>query len=656
MHPRIPSLVQWIATIVAVINLTACTQDTSFPSPEPQTTASSTSQSISPRNWPPEELAAYLSTMTDQPMDLIATTGMKTSGPAGIVTSVALPAAVHAGVKALEAGGSAMDAALTTALTQNALFAGGPYSYAEHFTLSYFDVATGQVHTLDATFAVPAEENDPMSIPPYGTPHGRGVLVPGFMAGVEAAHARFGKLPFSELLQPSIYFAEEGFEISTAMANVMEQRSDVLLRRPEGREIFLTPDGNMLGAGDRLAQPALAELLKEVAVQGAEYMYEGSWAEKFIETVREEGGRITMDDMRNYQPRWHNGLPRTKVASHTVFGWPSYMRKFNLMEIAELDQMGHYSESGEALHWMMKIYRLDEVLGGFQTDGLDLEEIVGIAPQLGRVLADDPYSEEATAMLWATMQQPTWSQLEALARAKRADELAKVAESIEKLSKDFRRDVEENKVSEDEADRPGHTAGVVAIDADGNMAALTHSVTSAVWGELGIFIDGVSVTDPASFLQQTVAAAGPGELIGASLGFVGMPLAIQDGRVDLACGSAGISGGLNMFQMHVDRIIYGLSGDQSIRKPKFHDEWNPLKPVHEPVGGPGNFQREVLLEAKALGLNVVPEEDLTKAAHGGVVNCAAHEADGIRRGFNFLGTAHANPSTQLGALGLVQAE
>ena len=650
----------WIAAFAVIACLSACSGDSNTAAPDrdaqPEAAASSTKDSISPRNWPPEELAAYLSTLTDQPMDLVAAAGMKTSGPAGIVTSVSVPAAVHAGVKALQAGGSAMDAALTTALTQNALFAGGPFSYAGHFSLSYFDAAAGKVHALDATYAVPAAENDAMSIPPYGTPHGRGVLVPGFMAGVEAAHARFGKLPFFELLQPSIYFAEEGFEISTAMATVMDQRSEVLLRRPEGREIFLAGDGSLLGGGERLAQPELAALLKNVAADGAAYMYTGPWAEKFVEAVRAEGGRITMEDMRSYRPRWHDDLPGAGVASHTLFGWPAYQRKFHLMERAGLDRMGHYAQSGEALYWMMKIYRLDEVLGGFQTNGLDLAEIAGVAPELARVLAGDPYSDEATALLWETMRQPAWGELEALARAKRAEELAKVAESIEKLSKDFRRDVEEDRVTEDEADRPGHTAGVVAIDADGNMAALTHSVTSAVWGELGIFIDGVSVTDPASFLQQAVAAAGPGGRIGASLGFVGMPLAVQDGRVDLGCGSAGISGQLNMFQMHVDRILYGLSGVESIGKPKFHDEWNPLKPVHEPVGGPGHFRREVLLEAQALGLDVVPEEELARAAHGGVVNCAAHEADGIRRGFNFLGTAHANPSTQLGALGLAQAE
>ena len=96
-----PSLAIWIAAFAVVACLSACSGDSNTAAPDrdarPEAAASSAKESISPRNWPPGELAAYLSTLTDRPMDLVAAAGMRTSGPAGIVTSVSVPAAVHAG-------------------------------------------------------------------------------------------------------------------------------------------------------------------------------------------------------------------------------------------------------------------------------------------------------------------------------------------------------------------------------------------------------------------------------------------------------------------------------------------------------------------------------------------------------------------------------
>ena len=58
--------------------------------------------------------------------------------------------------------------------------------------------------------------------------------------------------------------------------------------------------------------------------------------------------------------------------------------------------------------------------------------------------------------------------------------------------------------------RPGHSSGVVAVDRWGNVAAVTHSINTAVWGNTGIFVDGVSIPDSASFQQQEIKRVGPG--------------------------------------------------------------------------------------------------------------------------------------------------
>jgi len=110
----------------------------------------------------------------------------------------------------LKAGGSAADAALTTVLAQVALTAGGAVSYAGIFTAVYYDAGSKKVYSPNASWNTPKDETDPRSIPSQGIASGRTALVPGFMAGVQALHDRFGRRPFAELFGPSIWLAEKG--------------------------------------------------------------------------------------------------------------------------------------------------------------------------------------------------------------------------------------------------------------------------------------------------------------------------------------------------------------------------------------------------------------------------------------------------------------
>jgi gamma-glutamyltranspeptidase / glutathione hydrolase len=179
----------------------------------------------------------------------------------GVVVTHMCGFAVRAGVEALRQGGSAADAALTTALAQIALAAGSFISYAGTMNLVYYEAATGKVSALDAGYNVPMMETEPHSIPSQPTPGGRTALVPGFMAGLEAAHRRFGKLPFGCLFEPAIYLAEEGFEAGL-LARWIEFRKEVLGRLAETRSVFSKANGEFYQKGDRFRQPELAKTLR----------------------------------------------------------------------------------------------------------------------------------------------------------------------------------------------------------------------------------------------------------------------------------------------------------------------------------------------------------------------------------------------------------
>src|SRR5215510_1511791 len=157
-------------------------------------TASQSRQSpggkMSPEAWPPGELEKYWRLQHDFRRPHPAVESDK-----GMVAVTNGAFSARIGLEALQQGGSAADAALATSLAQIALDAGAPTSYAGVLTMVYYDAAGKKVYSLNACYNTVLEEKYPLTIPGGGKPSGCTALVPGFFAGVQAAHDRFGKLP-----------------------------------------------------------------------------------------------------------------------------------------------------------------------------------------------------------------------------------------------------------------------------------------------------------------------------------------------------------------------------------------------------------------------------------------------------------------------------
>jgi len=226
-----------------------------------------------------------------------------------MIAGTSEPLAIHAGLDVLRHGGNAADAALTTALAQIALTAGAAVSYAGIMTAVYYDVASGKVFTLDAGYNTVQNEKDPHTIPRMGEHSGRTALVPGFMAGAQALHDRFGKLPFAKLFGPAIWISEHGIPLSPTLSGWLGTQGKFATRLPEGKHIFTKENGDLYKAGDIFRQLELAATLRKVASQGSAYMYTGDWARHFVGLVQREGGKITLEDLSAYRPRLIEQVP-----------------------------------------------------------------------------------------------------------------------------------------------------------------------------------------------------------------------------------------------------------------------------------------------------------------------------------------------------------
>jgi len=143
----------------------------------------------------------------------------------------------------------------------------------------------------------------------------------------------------------------------------------------------------------------------------------------------------------------------------------------------------------------------------------------------------------------------------------------------------------------------GHPDAVIAVDADGNVCALVHSINTATWGSVGIFVDGISIPDSASFQQLQIAEAGPGERLPDP---TNPAILTRDGRPVLASSSIGSGLHERAFSSLLDVLVHGMSPQESIDASAFALSRGNLGD-RSLVTIEGDLEEDLLDDAEALG-------------------------------------------------------
>ena len=129
--------------------------------------------------------------------------------------------------------------------------------------------------------------------------------IPGEARGLHHIHHTYGKLTWSEVFQPAIKLARDGFVITGDFSKAMDlatrfYQSDFLSKDPTWAEDF-APNGTRLGAGDIMTRKRYARTLETIAAQGPEVFYKGPLAEAMVHTLRKDNGTMTLEDLEDYQ-------------------------------------------------------------------------------------------------------------------------------------------------------------------------------------------------------------------------------------------------------------------------------------------------------------------------------------------------------------------
>jgi gamma-glutamyltranspeptidase/glutathione hydrolase len=279
------------------------------------------------------------------------------------IIATSQPLASAAGLKVMQAGGNAIDAAVTAAAvlavvepTMNGV--GG-----DLFAL-VFDGNSKRLRGLNASgragSGATAEsliERGLTEVPDRGP---LPVTVPGVVDGWHELLARHGTISLAQALEPAIAYARGGFPVSEVIAGQWKDVEDVLRRDSPTAEVFL-PEGRAPRPGEIFRNPKLAVTLETLARDGRGAFYEGSIARALAEDLARRGGLVTHADLASHHSDWVDPIS-TSYRGHEVVELPPntqglvVLEMLNILEGFDLKALGH--NSADYLHLLVEAKRI----------------------------------------------------------------------------------------------------------------------------------------------------------------------------------------------------------------------------------------------------------------------------------------------------------
>ena len=286
---------------------------------------------------------------------------------APVQTQHAMVVSVHhdasdAGLKMLQAGGNAVDAAVATGFALAVVYPDAGNLGGGGFMM--LRMANGESHFLDFREEAPLRATANMYldssgkiIPEASTVGYLAVGVPGTVAGLIEAQRKFGKLTLRQVMAPAIQFAEQGYVLSAEEAAMLHD--PVLSRFPESRRIFQR-NGNFYQAGEVFRQPELARTLTQIERDPRSF-YHGALASALAQAIQKYGGLVTKKDLAIYQVKDRKPLTGTYRQYEIVAPPPpssggiALLETLNILEGFDLAALGDRTPA--SMHLIIESFR-----------------------------------------------------------------------------------------------------------------------------------------------------------------------------------------------------------------------------------------------------------------------------------------------------------
>jgi gamma-glutamyltranspeptidase/glutathione hydrolase len=298
----------------------------------------------------------------DRPSGNIRATRSPAVGRRGMIaTSQSLASA--AGLKALQAGGNAIDAAVTAAAVL-AVIEPSMNGIGGDLLALVYDAKTKKVHGLDSTgrsaYAATPAEYARRGLTEMPTRGPLVVDVPGVVEGWHQLLTRFGSIDLATALGPAIAFARDGFPVAELMANEWQEQQPLLAEDAATAATFL-PNGAPPKLGDIFANPRLARSLESIARDGRDAFYRGSIAQAIVADIKSKDGLLDLRDFADHTADWVEPIA-TSYRGYDLLEMPPSTQGFvalemlNIMEGFDIAALGH--NSADYLHIVSEAKRM----------------------------------------------------------------------------------------------------------------------------------------------------------------------------------------------------------------------------------------------------------------------------------------------------------
>jgi gamma-glutamyltranspeptidase/glutathione hydrolase len=260
------------------------------------------------------------------------------------------PLATAAGLRVLQSGGNAIDAAVTAAAVLSVVEPTMNGPGGDLFAIVY-DARTKKIHGLNASGRAPAaatldefRKRGLQQIPIRGE---LSVSVPGVVDGWNELLTKYGTRTLAQALEPAIKYARDGYGVSEIIAGQWKEVENLLARDPKTAAAYL-PGGKAPAPGDVFRNPALAATLERIAREGRDAFYKGAIAKAIADDMERRHGLLALNDLAAHHADWVDPISTT-YRGYQVLELPpntqgvAALEMLNILEGFDLKSLGHNS-------------------------------------------------------------------------------------------------------------------------------------------------------------------------------------------------------------------------------------------------------------------------------------------------------------------------
>jgi gamma-glutamyltranspeptidase/glutathione hydrolase len=484
--------------------------------------------------------------------------------------------ASQVGADVLADGGNAVDAAIATGFALAVTHpTAGNIGGGGFMVIRFPD---GRTTTLDFREKAPLQAHPRMWLDGNGEYSSQmhhnshlAVGVPGTVAGFDKAHRLYGRSDWSDLVAPAVDLADDGFELSEALAGSLERFVGRV--QYEASQQAFSDDGDPYGAGETLRQPDLARTLARIRDEGRDGFYRGETARMLADEMRRGGGIITEEDLERYDAR-ERAPVRGTYRGYDIISMPppssggvAIVTMLNILEAYDLASMGHNSTA--------YIHHLAEAMRRAYRDRAEF-------------LADADFADVPVQKL-TSKEHAEWLRRNIDPQRASVSHPTDVAMGYESPE----------------------TTHYSVVDADGMAVSVTYTLEAGYGSgivvpgagfllnnEMGDFNAGPGLTNDRGLIGTEPNLARPEQRM---LSSMSPSIVARDGELVAVVGSPGGRTIINTtLQLILNMVDFGMSIDEAVAAPRIHHQWLPDRIRIEEDGVPA----ATVSELEAMGHTV----------------------------------------------------